>query len=187
MCRFFRVRISDLERFNGLVTIDMRAHFAALAEQARVKRQQAQMLENPGKGAPPTGYPRDYAVMESTSGQQPNSDSLGIDVCRDTDDSTHDVHGHRVSSTGAGAPAQRPQGVAEGRVKQSKMADSMSELEQHQGIYARLGCLGPAKQAARAARALNYDDDSDEDHAPDPPARKVRFASTKSQPMELQV
>ena len=182
------MRINDLERFNALVTIDMRAHFAALAEQERVKL--AGALHSPVKRSAldtahlggSAGPARQHAVGESSSGQHPNSDSLsnvGIDVSRDMDDAQ--------GGPGGTPAARRPQGVAEGRVKQNTMADSMSHLEQHMGIYARLCCLGPDRGAARAARALHCDD-PDEDDLPEPPSRsRSRLVNTKTQPMELQV
>lgn len=172
------MRIADLDRFNALVTIDMHAHFAVLAEQARLKAERTEFLAQQGK-LPPHKRATQYAVAEGAQEQQTDSEGLdnaGIHL---------DEHAHEY----AAAPHESAwgRGVAEGgRVKENKNSDSMSDLEQHKGIYARLGSLGPHRHAARAARALNCDESDDE--CMDSPSKGVRrLFDSKTQPMELQV
>ena len=94
-------------------------------------------------------------------------------------------NGHGSGASGAAAA---PRGVTGKCIKQNAMAESLTVLEQHRGIYARLGCLGPDRGAARAARALNCDDPDEDDDILDSPSRhKIRLVNTKTQPMELQV
>jgi hypothetical protein len=141
-----------LPQFKYLLTIDMRLHFMELAAESRRKRGEDMVhLENfPGDGVfgrvselhGAQAPRRDFVGAVTEARDRERSESLGrIEI--DADEEMHGVPANPLEA----------QAVAEGVFKQNTLGDSLLDLEQHRGVYARMGSLAPApKREVRSAK-----------------------------------
>jgi hypothetical protein len=207
-CRFFRMRVAELERFQSMVTVDMHAHFTAVAEQQHATLQQEQQMHDtyPGKTTAPPGYPpvgggnpltprtppKGYPVASPIAeGYTPSDglDTFNIELPRDAHGSVHEPHAYVSANVAEGPDTQ---GLSRGRVVQESMGDSLCELQQHRGVYARLGCVVPVMHAARVgtpAQGSHFDRGTESSSAESPAETRSisKWVKTAALPMELQV
>lgn len=142
-CRFFRMRLTDLDQFKYLVTIDMRQHFVALAESKHKRGRHVPSLPEDPTAPPPT--PPGTGHVQFDQGEQP--ENLGAiaesrrrghiqSLAEIEIDCEEELRRHS-------ACLMDTQPITEGTFKQNTAGDSLFDLEQHRGIYARMGSLAP--------------------------------------------
>lgn len=165
-CRFFRLRCEKLERFEDLVTVDMHAHFKALSEAQSLGGHAAALSDR--HGAPllrPSAFNnanlRDGAAGKWAGGNGERVFTPGF---------------YAVDETGSVDGSLDEDGGGKGGGYHHDM------LEQHRGVYARLGTYSRLK-GSRAEQWLQgvgaFESESE--------AGGGKPGKQQTRPMELQV
>lgn len=172
-CRFFRLRFERLEHFEHLVTIDMYAHFVALADSPNLNPHQRAACERHASGVRSSGGAR--SAFRSIDELSDQADSLRMDRGGGFPPgaATASRQGPRAAWD-EGDPAYDDGGGSGGYMEDM--------LQQHRGVYARLGTFS----RLRGARGFNtFKPGERGPHGSEGGAEKP--GKPRMRPMELQV
>lgn len=172
-CRFFRLRCERLERFEDLVTVDMYAHFKAIADNT----------PPPPPHKASSGRPRTSGVPLLRRSGPPGGDSRDVGAWVDRDGGRFMPGGGMHDGGGpSGGPCSDDSLFGDNRQPDGAYHQSM--LEQHRGVYARLGTYSRLK-GSRAEQWLRGPGDGVRSLGSEDGGGSSGKARTR--PMELQV
>lgn len=135
------MRLADLDDFKFLVTIDMRLHFVELAAASRRKygKEKVDVHDSQDDSGGGAHLKRPAVDLGAIAEGRPTK-KLGIEI--DADD--------RAMNEQPASPNES-RAVAEGVFKQNTQGDSLLDLEQHRGVYARMASLAPPPEEVRTS------------------------------------